>query len=251
MVNCYALPIKVLLKETIANFYVSEWRPSVYDVAKECLPDTIFEYNNDVLKDALNNFESPYGMVAGFDKVGYDICECVDDENNEVRHFPCTVPSCVIVRTIYTAAEAKRRSDEENMLEGYLRSFEANISTWLKDMGGKKSLRGEANIRIKQTKVNLEIAKKKLAIMTEKTLETVKDNLRSANARKKDFEDGKPLPFHKLETPDEAVQVVADAEKEVKECEGSLKELAAEIKMLKKRTTLNPRSFEDEAEVSE
>ena len=109
-VNCYAVPIKVLLKETIQNFYVKEYRASLYQMAKESLPDSIFEYSNDVLKDALNNFESPYGMVAGFDKVGYDVCECVDDDNNEVRHFPCTVPSCVIVKTIYTAAESKRHN---------------------------------------------------------------------------------------------------------------------------------------------
>jgi len=248
-VNCYAVPIKVLLKETEPNFYVKIFRESLYDYAKESLPDTIFEYNNEVLKDALNNFESPYGMVAGFDKVGYDVCECVDDDNNELRHFPCTIPSCVIVKTIYTAAESKRRADEETILESYFSTFEQNIYKWLEDMSGKKSIRAEIAIRIKQTKINLEMAKKRLVNLTEKNLENSKDLLKAAEQRKKDFEDGKPLPFHKLESPEEAVKVVDDAEEAVKKVESDIEEVKSEIKALKKRSGMSSTFFADEATV--
>lgn len=47
-VLCYGIPIKVLLKETKANYFIKEDRPALYDLTKQSLPDTIFEYNEEV-----------------------------------------------------------------------------------------------------------------------------------------------------------------------------------------------------------
>lgn len=75
-VLCYGISSKALLEETMKNYYVQEDRPSLYDLTKQSLPDSIFEYSDEILKDAMKNFRSPYGEVAAWDeKVPYDSCE--------------------------------------------------------------------------------------------------------------------------------------------------------------------------------
>lgn len=52
-------------------------------------------------------------MVAG-PQIQYPACECVDPSTNDFAdHMPCELPSLVIVRTVYTDAEADRRDQEE------------------------------------------------------------------------------------------------------------------------------------------
>ena len=246
-VNCYAVPINVLLKETKANYFVSEDRESLYDVVKEGLPDTIFEYTEDVLRDAMKNFKSPYGEVAFWDeKVPYDACECIDEKTGEeAKHLPCVVRSVVIVKTIYSAAESKRRADEETVLEGHFTAVEANIQAWIEKIAGVKSMGGEVLSRTKGAKAGLELTKKKIKEVEEKELVHVKDLQKAALQRKKDFEDGKAKVFHKIDTPEEAVKVVQDADKKVKECEASIAALKEDFDRLKKMTKLKRHDKEE------
>eukprot|EP00520_Triparma_pacifica_P016971 CAMPEP_0118642542 /NCGR_PEP_ID=MMETSP0785-20121206/5887_1 /TAXON_ID=91992 /ORGANISM="Bolidomonas pacifica, Strain CCMP 1866" /LENGTH=1549 /DNA_ID=CAMNT_0006534093 /DNA_START=130 /DNA_END=4776 /DNA_ORIENTATION=- len=238
-VLCYGISTKALLQACPANYFVSEDRPSLYDVTKQSLPETIFEYSEDVLKDAMKNFQSPYGSVAAWDeKVPYDACECVDDSGVELKHLPCVIRSVVIVRTIYTAAESKRREEEETTLEGYFNKMETNIDKWLAKAQGLKSLTSEVLQRTKGFKAQLEISKKALSSLVTKDLENAKANLKNAQQRKKDFEDGKAKVFHKLEGPEDAVKVVQEAEAGLKEAESKIEEEKEKIKHLKKMSKM-------------
>ena len=69
-VNCYAVTLDALLRETPKNQYVKKFRPSLFQLMVEELPVTVFEYTPELLKDAINKFEGPYGHVAMIDKVG-------------------------------------------------------------------------------------------------------------------------------------------------------------------------------------
>jgi len=167
-VLCYGISTKALLEHTVANYFVPEDRSSLYDVTKQSLPDTIFEYSDEILKDAMKNFQSPYGPVAAWDeKVPYDACECVGDDGVELKHLPCVLRSVVICRTIYTAAESKRRQEEETALEGLFQKMETLMDKWLNKAHGLKSLTAEVLQRTKGIKSQLEISKKYLV-----TLET-------------------------------------------------------------------------------
>ena len=117
----------------------------------------------------MKNFQSPYGSVAAWDeKVPYDVCECVDDSGVELKHLPCVIRSVVIVRTIYSAAESKRREEEETTLEGHFQKMETNIDKWLSKSGGLKSLTSEVLQRTKGFKAHLEISKKNLVALQTK-----------------------------------------------------------------------------------
>ncbi|GMI11247.1 hypothetical protein TrVE_jg2968 [Triparma verrucosa] len=247
-VLCYGIPIKVLLNETKANYFVKENRPALYDLTKESLPDTIFEYNEQVLRDAMKNFKSPYGEVAAWDeKVPYDSCECVNDDGVEEKHLPCVVRSVVIVRTIYTAAESKRRADEETLLEGNFQEMENVIQKWATKSAGMKSLHAEVLQRTKSCRTSLELAKKKLIDLESKDVEHARDVLKNAEQRKKDFEDGKAKVFHKLESPEDAVALVQEAEKALKEVTDHIDSEKEKIKALKKRSKMNRPSKEEDA----
>lgn len=51
----------------------------------------------------------------------YPACECVDPDSGEwLNHEVCTLPSLVIVRSIYTLAEADRREAEEKEMDDAL-----------------------------------------------------------------------------------------------------------------------------------
>ena len=225
-VNCYAIPITVLLKETRKNYFVSEDRPSLYGCVKENLPDTIFEYTDDVLKDATKNFKGPYGEVAFWDeKVPYENCECIDEKTGEeAKHLPCVVRSMVMVKTIYSAAESKRRAEEEVALEGHFTTIEANIQAWVDTTAGLKSLGSEVLARSKRVTRALEVSKKKVSEIVKKDLPAMQSQNKVAHQRKKDFDNGKAKVFHKIATPEEALSVVTDADLLLKNMEDQLKE---------------------------
>lgn len=196
----------------------------------------------------MKNFKSPYGEVAAWDeKVPYDSCECVNDNGVEEKHLPCVVRSVVIVRTIYTAAESKRRADEETLLEGHFQEMENVIQKWRTKAAGTKSLHSEVLQRTKSCNTSLDLGKKKLIDLETKDIEHAKDILKNAEQRKKDFEDGKAKVFHKLETPEDAVALVQEAEKGVKEVTDEIERLKEEIKKLKKRSKMGRLDKEEDA----
>jgi hypothetical protein len=76
LVTCYAVTLEALLKDANANRYVRQFRPSLFNLAVRRLPVTMFEYKPDMLKDAIADFEGPYGMVGTIEKsVDFDLDE--------------------------------------------------------------------------------------------------------------------------------------------------------------------------------
>lgn len=153
----------------------------------------------------------------------------------------------MIVRTIYTAAESKRRADEENILEGHFQTMEKNIDKWIDKSAGVKSLNGEVLQRTKGYKASLEIAKKHLEGLEEKDLDHSKQVLKNAQQRKKDFEDGKAKAFHKLESPEEAVKIVQEATALLKEVEEKIDKEKEKISSLTKMVKKGRKAKEEHA----
>lgn len=69
-------------------------------------------------------------------------------------------------------------------------------------------------------------------------LDNAKVTLKNCLQREKDFEDGKAKVFHKLESAEEAVQIVQDAEDTLKEVENNIDEEKAKILHLKKMSKM-------------
>ena len=101
--------------------------------------------------------------------------------------------------------------------------------------------------RTKSCRTSLDLAKKKLIDLESKDVEHARDVLKNAEQRKKDFEDGKAKVFHKLESPEDAVALVQEAEKALKEVTDHIDSEKEKIKALKKRSKMNRPSKEEDA----
>jgi hypothetical protein len=62
-VFCYAVSLDPLLQDTLPNKYVKKFRPSLFKLAVARLPVTVFEYLPEMLRQAIQDFEGPYGFV--------------------------------------------------------------------------------------------------------------------------------------------------------------------------------------------
>lgn len=60
---CYAVPLEPLLQATPPNLHVPKFRPSLFELAVARLPVTVFEYWPAMLRQAIADFEGPYGAV--------------------------------------------------------------------------------------------------------------------------------------------------------------------------------------------
>ena len=63
-VFCYAVTLEALLKDAFPNKFLRRFRPSAFKLACNRLPVTVFEYTADMLRNAVADFEGPYGFVA-------------------------------------------------------------------------------------------------------------------------------------------------------------------------------------------
>ena len=74
--------------------------------------------------------------------------EHVDPETGkERRKFPCVVPALVIAKVIYTATEARRRAEEDDMYWNAFQQTEDDIEDWCESKVGRKRLQQELKKR--------------------------------------------------------------------------------------------------------
>ncbi|KAH8053177.1 hypothetical protein JL722_9845 [Aureococcus anophagefferens] len=236
-VGCLALALDALVKDARPTKHRKKHRPPLFDVLKERLPPSLFEYTLEVLKDAIQKYQGPYGHVAQLDKVQFERCECVDDKGRTKGHRPCVLPAVVIVRVIYSAAEAQRRVQEDDMIRGAWAKVWTDVELKTKQRHGKLILGNEVhrrkramNSKIKKHKGNLEEARNEGKRLLEK--------YEIAKRRKINFENGDAFNFHRLDSAEEAEDLVLGAAEEVdaakasaKECERLLATAKAQSKM--------------------
>jgi len=236
-VGCLALALDALVKDARPTKHRKKHRPPLFDVLKERLPPSLFEYTLEVLKDAIQKYQGPYGHVAQLDKVQFERCECVDDKGRTKGHRPCVLPAVVIVRVIYSAAEAQRRVQEDDMIRAAWAKVWTDVELKTKQRHGKLILGNEVhrrkramNSKIKKHKQNLDEARNEGKRLLEK--------YEIAKRRKINFENGDAFNFHRLDSAEEAEDLVLGAAEEVdaakasaKECERLLATAKAQSKM--------------------
>ena len=214
-VQCFAFPMKYLFQDLEPNHFFEDGCSSIWNMAKEELShnENDFNQNSETILKAFT-FQSPYGKVSSVKKVSYDTCICVDEKNNLIRHRNCRQESIVISKIIYTAEEAERRSEEENMMDKYLNIVETRIDDFCKGRKGQKIVNAETKLRrnmitneLKQLNVNLKQTKNELNIAREAAV--------VARRRKEDFEAKKPFPYHSIENITQAEDLVNKANENV------------------------------------
>jgi hypothetical protein len=239
-VEVFNVPERYLFEKTPANNFVSKDRPSVGDLIRKKLPEEHKHRDmKEIVFDALKTFRSPYGPAGEINaKVIYDRCECIDPATGfHDFHLTCALPSVSIVKVLFTVEEATRKEKEdEESGELYAYAYE-EVDDFLFSKEGKKALKTEVRLRRKFCKRDI---RKKKRTVKELGMEhkQAKRALRAVQDRKKQFDKGAAIAFHRFKNAgeaivavDEAIQVVQDAQEtqlrvkeELKACKLKLKE---------------------------
>merc|ERR1719502_1828738 len=165
-VHCYAIALHALLEDAEPNNFVQEWRPALYDIVKDRLPPTIFNYSTETLKQGIKWFKDAYGRIAKIENVEFSRCECIDPETKkEARHFPCIIPALVINKIIYTPEEADRREIETKKIKEAFKTIDETITKWFATQVGRSAILKAVRERRSNLAVNITMEKVKIEEM--------------------------------------------------------------------------------------
>lgn len=239
-VGVFALALDALVKETAATRLKKVPRAALFDVLKERLPPSLFEYTLEVLKDAIQKYQGPYGSVAQLDKIEFERCECVDDKGRTKGHRPCVLPAVVIVKVVYSAGEALRRTQEDDKIRTAWGRVWGDIETKTKQRHGKLILANEVHRRkrdmtskIKSGKEKWESAKNEAKRLLEK--------FEIAKRRKINYENGDAFNFHRLDSSEQAENLVTDAAEDVDKGRAEIKDCERLLAIAKAQAKMNPK----------
>lgn len=244
LVSCFAVSMDALLQDTEPNKYVRKFRPSLWESVKEHLPITIFEYTQQMLTDAIEEFESVWEKnryrnqpIAMVDKCEFPKDEVILPNGKERRLVPCEIPTLYIVKVIYTSQEKRRRREEDEAFWSAFRKTEDDVVSWVDSKGGKALTLVEIKARNKRLNKDLQ-ATAKIRDQMVKQLDAAKDMMEAVNRRRADYDAGKPVHMHKIHNDEEAVELVTNAEdaqttaqKAVEGVDEEMREIRAKIKM--------------------
>ena len=176
----------------------------------------VFTYTPEMLKDAINDFEGPYGKVCMIEKVEFEVDEYVDDNGRDEKRIPlCCLPP-YHARHLYRI-EARRRQEEDDAYWANFKEVEGRIDDWLESKIGKKRLTQEMTAA-KDGEVNVRKAEQQKRTIDEE-YSMAKEELGNVQDRKRDFDEGKAFHEHQITSLMDALKLIEDAEKdlEVKE----------------------------------
>ena len=212
LIGCYAISLDALVRESQCG--LKEPRPALFSIAKAKMPPSPFGYTLELLKDAITKYAGPYGPVAQLDKVQFDRCDCVDNRGRSKGHKPCVLPSVIIVKSIYTVGEAQRRAAEDDAIEAQWSKTWETLTKQLDSRLGRLMASQELFKRKRDQEKILQGLKTTLK-ERQKDLKRNNDFLQAAKSRKEAYDDGANYGFHRIDSPEEAEDIVNDAEKHV------------------------------------
>ena len=208
---CYAATLEALLKDALPNEdFLRAYRQPLFEKMRTRLPVTVVTYTPEMLKDAINDFEGPYGSVCAIERVEFDVDEYVDDGSfppKPRRMNPCVLPSLVITRVVYTASEARRRQEEDEQYWGAFEEIEGLIDDWLESKIGKRRLTQETRRRHRLVSKQVRKAEETKREVDE-THSAAKEELSNVRDRQRDFDEGKPVHEHQIHSAEEARRLV-------------------------------------------
>lgn len=246
-VNCYVISMDALLVDTEPNKYVRKFRPCLWELVKENLPVTIFEYEEQMLKDAIEEFESVWEKnrfrnhpVALIDKYEFARDEVFLDNGKERRLVPCEIPALYIVKVIYTSQEKRRRAEEDEMFWNTFRKTEESVITWVESKSGKALVLVEIKARIKRLNKDLQ-ATSKIRDQLSKQVDAAKDMVEAVAVRKADYDAGKPVHIHKIHSMEEAVELVTNADDALLTAQKAVENVDEEMRVIRAKIQMNRR----------
>jgi hypothetical protein len=203
----YCIPERYMFHPTPSNTFVLKNRPSISDLIRKKLPDEHKNRNmEEVIFDALKTFKSPYGPVGEIhSKSVYDRCECIDPATGFHDFHPtCCQPSVVVAKILFTQEEAERKAKEdEESADLYAYAYE-EVDDFLFSKEGKKALKVEVKLRKKFNKRDIRKKKKRLKEL-KKEHSAAKIALKNVKERKRQFEKGAAIAFHRFKNKGEAI----------------------------------------------
>ena len=191
-----------------------------------------------MLKDALLEYEGPYGFVAKMDKHRYERCECVDQKTQvPKKHFPCNIASVIIIKVIYTETEARRRGEEDEKIVANFEATWSAVDAWLQEKLGRRMQAEELQRR--QRRMTHTAKKKDEELQKENTrLQVVQEGIEMARQRVTNFYNDEPANFHHIATAEEAEAVMEEAEKALAGKLKDVERIQTELKELKESIAL-------------
>jgi len=211
-VNCWAISLTALLKDTPPNPYQKNGRPSIIEMVQRSLPEMAFPFTADLLKDALRLYQSPYGQVADTEQVTFPSCDCIDEKRNKPKkHNPCKKAAVVLAKSIYIQEEADRREIEENEYLMRWEELESDIKIWLETEQGKKELDKEFNRRKAGIEEECNIRQELVNIEQQKET-TASEKIDQLQIRKVAFEVGEAYEKHGFTDITEAIKAIKEQE---------------------------------------
>mmetsp|Transcript_15781 Transcript_15781/g.48850 ORF Transcript_15781/g.48850 Transcript_15781/m.48850 type:complete len:1528 (+) Transcript_15781:623-5206(+) len=239
-VGSYALSLDALVKLGRPNRYRKKERPALFDVLKERLPPSLFDYTLEVLKDAIVKYQGPYGHVAQLDKVEFERCECVDEKGRGMGHEPCVLPAICIEKIIYSQGEAQRRVQEDDKIRSAWAKLWQDLETKIKQRHGKLILNNEVHRRKRTVQTRIKGCKEALDAAKSKVKEE-NEKFEIAKRRKINFENGDAFNFHRLSSAEEAQQLEVDAAEKVDAAQQSVKSSEGGLAMAKQQLKMPPK----------
>jgi len=239
-VRCYAITLESLLEDAQPNpKFVRRYRPSLFALAVQKLPITVFDYKPDMLRKAVQDFEGPYGMVGEIeDAVTFEEDEYFDAFGKHRATFPAVLPALVVTRIVYTGSEARRRQEEDEELWVAFKDMERDLADWVSSRTGQKRLSQATKFRHREVATAVTEGETKKREATAELARAEQEVLDVAE-RRQDFEDGKPFFDHRIGSLEQAIELGNAADEAVKIKKAELNELIAQVEENHRKLQMN------------
>lgn len=239
--NVWALCLHCLLKESPPNEFHRNVRPAVINLIRAELPEMAIPFTVDLLKDSIRLYSSPYGQVADTEQITFPSCDCMDEVRNKpLRHRVCDKSAVVLCHVIYSEEEAQRRDAEEDDLFTDFQEIEENVRIWLLTAEGRRGVDKEVRRRLNLCQAEAQL-QGELMMSEEVKLLKAREWLVALQRRKKLMDAGESMASHGFENVQAAVNLIDDAEADIKNLEARidlLKQLKNEMDVKLSQTTI-------------
>jgi Leucine-rich repeat (LRR) protein len=235
LANCWVISLAALLRESNPNMFYPEGRPSIFNIIHQKLPQMVFPFTVDLLKDSIRLYISPYGPVADTEQVTFPSCDCVDDVRGKPkRHDPCQKAAVVIAKSVYTDEEADRREVEEDEFLERFETVEDDVRIWLVTDEGRKCLEKEVKKRKAVLREEVSLREEMLLAQQMKHKKKIEE-LKGLKGRLELFLMAAPYEQHGFYTEEEAKLAIDKVEVEIRKFQDRIKILQAIVQGLKEK----------------
>lgn len=231
-ISCYALDLDVLF-----DAQENPFQPSICDLLDDSKAQHPIKFRNilfqeehfglkrDILEEALESFHDPlHGKISS------------SKERVRFKPFSGGSPNwkevSVISKVIYTDEEACRCSGEKQLLEKKLVEVDFEVSNWFASGTYSQKLDAELDRRRRQTKRRIAITEVDIQELKKGVKQEAKE-VKFAKQRVALYQRGKSFDLHRIETDEEAKQVIQQAESEFNDITESLVKAKALLKYSK------------------